>query len=361
MYKKTCILGLFLSIALASYANSEQQFIPEQSQDQQPQGYWKRVKNAVAAPAHWVAEKFPTEQIMKTGKFVVTKPTTWAVVGATAYGTHLLGQQIGKQNALLTVGSAFGALTVTMLINWIRLRSRYLELIKKQTSTSDPYVRNVWYNPLSKDGKAFEDGYHMVQTFNEANERQKHLIKQSFLKQLGVGNDMEAMKVLDTALAHLKDDLSWYRNYSNIQYTLSRAAGFSTPDELLTSDVLIENDMNGALRNVFDRSTEFGLYSVRLDWWELVHLPKPAVYTWNYSMASLCVWHGLEHYSLVKAMRKIIETPIEHDDDRSQNHNVIIKYQDEPKSNQQPPLDRPLNIMSNDGARENIFQRLKHN
>ncbi len=276
--------------------------------------YWNTIKQAALQPIYWLGSKMPSQsQTWYATKLLARKPTTWAVLGLTGYGTYQLGNTLGsQQNAIALVGTTFGALTISTFINWMRLRTRYLELEKQQTSSSDPYIRNSWQNPLHKEEDGFKDGFDMIVTFNEADDNSKKVLRQAFLNQLSVNSTQDAIVKLDQALEHMRSDLGWYCKYTNIQYLLSLASGFTTPDELLTSDVLIKNSLEdgGALRSNFDEATEFGLYSIRRDWLETLHIPFPTIYTWNYSMASWCVWLSLKHYSFLKAIRKIMESSI---------------------------------------------------
>lgn len=276
--------------------------------------YWKYAQNLALKPVNWLLSKTPSQsQAWNATKLLARKPTTWAVLGLTGYGTYQLGNALGsQQNSVVLVGTTFGALTISTFINWMRLRTRFLELEKKQTSSSDPYVRNAWHNPLHKEEEQFKDGFDMIVAFNEADQNEKKLLRQAFLNQLSVNTTQDAIIKLDGALEHMRSDLAWYCKYTNIQYLLSLASGFTTPDELLTSDALIKNslEVGGALRNNFDEATEFGLYSIRRDWLDKLHIPFPTIYTWNYSMASWCVWLSLQHYSFLKAIRKIMESSI---------------------------------------------------
>ncbi len=294
---------------------------------------WDTVKNAAYTPIRWVGSKLPTPSgIWETTKWLARKPTTLAVGGLAGAGTYELGKTIGStgvkslkspQLAMAGVGGAILLANTVTFVNWIRLRNNYLALEKKQTSSSDPYIRNVWYQP---DGKAFTNGHHIVLAFSMGTDEQRHRIKTAFLKQLSVSNDEEAVKRIDVALKKIENALEEYKYYTNIQYKLACFAGFSTPDELLSSDELIENDMNGELKNEFDAETEFGIYSLRLNWATRLNVPYVRFYSWNYSMASHCVWLCLRNYAFLKAIRKVMESPT--GEGNTQKHTVYLKYED---------------------------------
>ena len=287
---------------------------------------WDRIKSALSTSASWVGSALPsTHTTWETTKRLARKPTTWAVLGTTGYGTYALGQAINSPKyASMAVGGVVGLATLWTFKHWMDLRTRYLHLCKQQTNTSNPYIRNVWYNPVSEDGGLFKDGHDIITTFIHVDQKDQHIIKQSFLKQLNVASDVDAIQEIEMALDTIQGDLALLRKDTTIQYELASSLGLSSPDELLTSDALLNVSMENDLRPVFDRATEFGLYSIRLDWKERFHIPFPAIYTWNYGMASKCVWVMLHNYSLLKAIRKILQTPILGDYNR---HKIpFLKY-----------------------------------
>ena len=287
---------------------------------------WDRIKSALSTSASWVGSTLPsTDTTWEVTKRLARKPTTWAAIGATGYGTYALGQAINSpKNAAMAVGGVVGLTTLWTFKHWMDLRTQYLHLCKQQTNTSNPYIRNVWYNPVSEDGELFKDGHDIITDFINVDQKGQHIIKQSFLKQLNVSTDVDAIQEIEIALHKIKDDLTLLRKDTTIQYELASSLGLSSPDELLTSDSLLNVSMENDLRPVFDRATEFGLYSIRLDWKERFHIPFPALYTWNYGMASKCVWVMLGNYSLLKAIRKVLQTPILGDYNR---HKIpFLKY-----------------------------------
>lgn len=283
----------------------------------QSRSYWDSIKD-------WLFVRIPTTSY-DIAKSVVTKPTTMAAIAGATYGTYALGNAVDSQvGAVAGVGLAFGLVNLSTFLHWLDLRSRYIELSQKQTGSNDPYVRNVYYNPFATQDREFKDGYHMMSVYSTLSDTQKNVLKQSFLRQINVANDVDGIHKIDKALVRLAKDIAWYDTYTNIQYLFASACDLATPEALLTGDVLINHSLEDEFKELYDQATEFGLYSLRLDWKKRLHLALPKIYSWNYGMASSCVWLLLHHYSKLKAMRTIIESVAV--SDKEQKYAVHLKY-----------------------------------
>ena len=289
---------------------------------------WDKAKELAYQPARWIYSKLPDQsKSIEIAKLIARKPTTWVATGALGYAGYKLGNLLGNQKyGFGAVGSTFLLSHMSTFMKWFKLRNKFLELSQKQTGVSDPAIRNVWYNPLDKDGEAFEDGAHMITVFTATTNNGKNVIKQALIKQMGLQTDTQAMAAVDTALLTLSNELTTLSNFTNIQYILSSGSGFKTPHELITGDTLIKHSMgdDAALRAIYNESIEYSLYSIQWDWSTKFDLPCPAIYAWTYMMASRCVWIILKKYSFLKAIRRIMEHIISDESHGAQKHYVTL-------------------------------------
>ena len=210
-------------------------------------------------------------------------------------GSHLLGYG-------LTAG-AFLGLQLAQVPRWFKLRHQYLELMTQHTSEKDPAKRSSWNDPLY-DEKSFINGVEIMREFSQRSIEQKKLMKHSFMAQIAAGNEKAAIQSLDTGMRELSAKLTKLRPYTNFQYIAARAAGLSSPDDLLTSDVLIEQGGDATWKYPLQDNAESDLYSIGLEWNDRYHIPYPVYYTWTYAIATKCVRLLLRRYSLLKAIRK---------------------------------------------------------
>ena len=114
------------------------------------------------------------------------------------------------------------------------------------------------------------------------------------------------------ALKAIENQIVTYEKFSPIVYKFARSVGFFVnPYELLTSDYLIEHDINETLKPIFqEHSTGSCIsksFTIRKSWSQFFGIPVPYWYTWSHAKASECIFELLHHYARLRVVSKIVE------------------------------------------------------
>lgn len=265
--------------------------------------YWKEIGRA---PYGQVAES----GIGKRIQHVIKQPKNYLGLAGLAYVATKVADGLGSKVAGygITAAAVLGW-HLLEVPTWIKLRNKYFFLLKKQTSVSNPAIRNIWHNPLSPyKNQGFIDGAQIMEQFMQADVSKRKLMKQSFMIQMGVSDEKAALQKLSGAMLHLEHELHELRRYTNFQYIVAQAAGLeSGPDELLSSDVLLQGYDNGGWNKELTDGSELDIASLGFAWSDKYSISYPTYYTWTYTIATKCVRLLLRHYSILKAIKTIME------------------------------------------------------
>lgn len=233
---------------------------------------------------------------------VVSVPLGWAGNAGLAYYAYAHRADL---SGMIAAGSLV-AYHGTLIRNWWTLRCDFNEMSIENTG-NDISKRTLW--------AGHSNGHALWTAYQNASQGQKNQIRANILSILGNQKLHEqiqaelahAIEVLDTKLAH-------YASYTNIlDHVAYGVTGTHNHDQLLKGNALINNDHSQTIASVLaictknswiGNSLNIGLY-----WKNRIPVRLPWFYTSTYNEASKCVVKVLEHYTRIKAVKAIIDSP----------------------------------------------------
>lgn len=235
------------------------------------------------------------------------------------YGTASRESKEGAGGFLIIANVIYHGLVATY---WISLRAELLRLRQSRTSGSI-FERKQWCGV-----PGYDTGYHIMTHFMNLSREEKNRLKKQLTLEMRVTSEVEAQAMIAKGLSHYEEAFNRYARNSNMLFYLARAAGFANdPQELLTSHYLVEYDFENILKDTFDQhitgSWIARSFTLRPSWSKVLGgTTLLTFYTWNYKIASECIWETLKRYSCLKAILAIFEVATVDQMHQSVNVNV---------------------------------------
>lgn len=180
------------------------------------------------------------------------------------------------------------------------------DMMRDNTASNNPIIRNVWYNQ--------KNACDLLQEYNQSDNTKKINIREQLLRELGCARDYDQASVLlNTAFVTMKSKLYKYQQNSNIFDYISKELIHSVDhDLLLNGNVLLTSHLNRSLEKVLEHYASNGWIanSLTADWCRR----ERSIIEWGispydatYNSASLCIAEVVKQYARLRVIKHIIE------------------------------------------------------